>query len=1327
MAHGSEYSGHGSAGGSAGASGVGGTAASASTGPPSAATAAALPLESLTPSFDEKQHGTYLRRLEEAIADPRNRNIALTGRYGAGKSSVLDKFEANHAESALRLAISTLAPGEEGETTTNRIQKEIVKQLLYGANEKVGKNSRFTKIAVLTKRTAVLQSAGIVLCLGGLLYLLGWLPDIKWTGDDQQTWVRVVAWAGAAVLATLVVSVVRMLTYGRRVSDVSAGPAALTLDENPDSYFDKFLDEIVHYFGRESKDIVIFEDLDRFEDPGIFEALRELNLLLNETPERRRRRAGNRLGHGLRSVLGRISQDLTGKVAAKVPDRWAARILGTGFPLRFVYALRDSVFEKIDAEAAAAAAESGQRIDAAAAETLRANRTKFFDIVISLVPFISHRNARDLLLKLLATRGITGIELRLVNTIAKHCTDMRLMRNICNEYLVFAERLLEPEAPNKPAPGMDASHLFGLVAYKNFHLEDFENITRRDGDLDRLYELHQRMVRETIAAKDERKRALIEEPGRFRVRAPLAERLGKRLDLYGSPVRQAHSTQYQNWPYYRFRVGTGDFEPEKVTGYAFWSSVAVTRSVGVILTMQAGGGGQTSVAVTLDEDALAMFVPECLDANRWAAYDAEAVRTELDGIERDIERLRRADFADLVAMPAFTLQPTVAGSPVHAAAQTFPQLLEATLKSELACDLVRRGYIDRNFSLYAAQFYGNFTGVDVANFMVQHVQTNTMAVDYDLSREGAVANLLTETEDAGEGLEHTVAAYNIDIVNHLLTHDDPRADAVVDNLLASGPDQSASTFLSAYFTSANSERVKLAALLAEHRWREVFAYLVGDEQVPADARVDLVSAAICAFDPDAAYDLGDDVREFITTNYRAMPAFTDPHTVDATVSPAGRVPERVDVLLDRAGVIVPDLAKVLDRRLHDLIVAGKRYQITADNLRSALDVTSSVSLDEVQNNETVYAYCLDEPVTYLAAVTQDPSTGHTLYTPQTLVKVLNDVPGRWDEDEDAEPTADNLADLLDHASSDARLRSLRDVPKSTWTAVAAAGLFRASLANVEDYRGHVGSIDDHLASLLERAGTVHVDGPGDVTDTGGDEYDRQGAAIGILNATQLAQPVRVDLAVSVGASKPLPVDDITARPDDLFALLLERGMVADDETSFTHFRQGGWAALGPAIKVSNDIETFLKPDLVLGMVAELLTDPATAERVGKLTAFDVEEYVPDDDWTELKALARYADTQRIALAPDTVVRIARVAHENSDVDKKALLRTLVAANPAASADHIIAVFEYLGPDYDKIRQTDEKLKFDRDDTHERLLKVLQDANVVSRGRTGRQHYSATVM
>ena len=434
---------------------------------------AAKPLQSLTPSYDATQHGTYLRRLEEAVRDPSNLNIALTGRYGAGKSSVLDQFQANHRRTTQRLAISTLAPGEEGETTTNRIQKEIVKQLLYGASKTVGKNSRFSRIAVLSKRRAAVESVVVVGCVGMLLYLLGWLPDIKWTGASESTSVRVAAWVGAAVLATLAVSVVRMVTFGRLLSDVSAGGAGLTLADKPDTFFDKYLDEIVHYFSREARDIVIFEDLDRFEDPHIFESLRELNILLNETPERQAKRRGNRLGRFLCWLLSRLPGDVPAVLAVKLPYRWATRVLGLGTPLRFVYAVKDSVFEKIDAatanaawtgivkpsapvprpapDALAAGAGGGEGaagkpdrpFDAAAAETLRANRTKFFDIVIPLVPFISHRTARDLLLDLLAQRGITGIERRLVNTVAQHSTDMRLLRNMCNEYLVFAERLLE--------------------------------------------------------------------------------------------------------------------------------------------------------------------------------------------------------------------------------------------------------------------------------------------------------------------------------------------------------------------------------------------------------------------------------------------------------------------------------------------------------------------------------------------------------------------------------------------------------------------------------------------------------------------------------------------------------------------------------------------------------------------------------------------------------------------------------------------------------------------------------------------------------------------
>src|SRR5690625_580303 len=262
----------------------------ASAGQTVAKNSADKPLQSLTPKYEEKHHGTYLKRLEQAVKDPNNLNIALTGRYGAGKSSVLEKFEAKNKTAVLRLAISTLTPGEEGESTTNRIQKEIVKLLLYGASEKVGKNSRFSKIAVLSRRKAFMQSATVVLPLVGLAYVFGMLPQLQWPTAQDATWLRVATWVTVVVLVITLGTVVRLLTHGRyQVKDMSAAGAGLTPSEKPQTFFDKYIDEIVHFFEQEPKDIIIFEDLDRFEDPYIFEALRELNVLLNDTPGRRKR------------------------------------------------------------------------------------------------------------------------------------------------------------------------------------------------------------------------------------------------------------------------------------------------------------------------------------------------------------------------------------------------------------------------------------------------------------------------------------------------------------------------------------------------------------------------------------------------------------------------------------------------------------------------------------------------------------------------------------------------------------------------------------------------------------------------------------------------------------------------------------------------------------------------------------------------------------------------------------------------------------------------------------------------------------------------------
>lgn len=51
---------------------------------------------------------------------------------------------------------------------------------------------------------------------------------------------------------------------------------------NDDSYFDKYLDEVLYLFENCRADVIVFEDIDRYEEIEVFKRLREMNFLVNK-------------------------------------------------------------------------------------------------------------------------------------------------------------------------------------------------------------------------------------------------------------------------------------------------------------------------------------------------------------------------------------------------------------------------------------------------------------------------------------------------------------------------------------------------------------------------------------------------------------------------------------------------------------------------------------------------------------------------------------------------------------------------------------------------------------------------------------------------------------------------------------------------------------------------------------------------------------------------------------------------------------------------------------------------------------------------------------
>ncbi|WP_204038546.1 YobI family P-loop NTPase, partial [Micromonospora qiuiae] len=377
-------------------------------------------LRSLGPAFDENLHGRHAAVLLEALADRSVRaatNIALAGHYGSGKSSVilgvqqgLDKRKikwVNLSLSSLGVDDTTRARIQPDGTLpplTNLIQKEIVKQLLYRKAPADMPGSRYFRIDAFRPWPAVFGAAVVAVVFFVIAVLFGLVNRVEKMGP--QTLVTSHGWVPWAIVGGLgvLVGVIcfwgwRALRSRVRVESISAGGAAVTLSAKENSYFDEYLDEIVYFFQRTRTRVAIFEDLDRFRDPHIFETLRELNTVLNNSEQIRSR------------------------------------------PVRFVYAVRDSIFEQLNVDAVpdggADADAGGAGLRASARETApSANRTKFFDLVVPMVPFLTHRSSRDLLAAEFAESD-EGPSAALVNLVGGHLTDMRLIRNIRNEFEIY--------------------------------------------------------------------------------------------------------------------------------------------------------------------------------------------------------------------------------------------------------------------------------------------------------------------------------------------------------------------------------------------------------------------------------------------------------------------------------------------------------------------------------------------------------------------------------------------------------------------------------------------------------------------------------------------------------------------------------------------------------------------------------------------------------------------------------------------------------------------------------------------------------------------------
>ncbi|MGF2687270.1 ATP-binding protein [Marinobacter sp. DUT-3] len=335
----------------------------------------------LAPTDDADKAGVYSEAILFATNNAKVSNIALTGPYGSGKSSIIQSFLKKYRRPALHISLAAFAPevGSEGEKVSRQeIERSILQQMLYGADANKLPLSRFKRIQS-PGYWSIFKSLFILLGILALWYVFHQREDIisghffdpfafsNWLNLGSLTIAAIFLWVA---FHHFYVASFGLSLKGISLKDVEIKPAY----DDQASILNRHLDEIIYFFQSTNYDLVVIEDIDRFEDAEIFVTLREINSLVNENA-------------------------------------------GVKRTIRFLYALRDDMFVNTD-------------------------RTKFFEFIIPVIPIINTSNSIDMVLKQGKRLELDErLDRRFLREVSRYLNDLRLIQNIFNEYAIYVANL----------------------------------------------------------------------------------------------------------------------------------------------------------------------------------------------------------------------------------------------------------------------------------------------------------------------------------------------------------------------------------------------------------------------------------------------------------------------------------------------------------------------------------------------------------------------------------------------------------------------------------------------------------------------------------------------------------------------------------------------------------------------------------------------------------------------------------------------------------------------------------------------------------------------
>lgn len=263
----------------------------------------------LTPLNDIKIDKSYVAAMKFALEEDDIKNVAIAGNYGSGKSSFIETYkEINKKFKPIHISLAHFSAMDDGKekidvseeqsqssSQVNLIEGKVINQLLHQIDSKKIPLTVFKSKKNPGGWEHISLSLAILGILLPILFLLNYNSIVELAkklfsiqpSNTLWPWVTIIIIA--IMIAIVIIDVYKMskLQLERHfIKNISiqsqniSGDIELFQDVNC-SYFDKYLDDVLYLFDNCGSNVIIFEDIDRFETNLIFEKLREINTLVN--------------------------------------------------------------------------------------------------------------------------------------------------------------------------------------------------------------------------------------------------------------------------------------------------------------------------------------------------------------------------------------------------------------------------------------------------------------------------------------------------------------------------------------------------------------------------------------------------------------------------------------------------------------------------------------------------------------------------------------------------------------------------------------------------------------------------------------------------------------------------------------------------------------------------------------------------------------------------------------------------------------------------------------------------------------------------------------